>query len=137
LECADGPPPLFEELAREFWPGPLTLVVKARRGFPAVLLGPGGSVAMRVPGPAWLRASLDRFGRPVTATSANISGEGEISRGDEAVRRFRGKVGAIVNGGDTPGGSPSTIVDLLAVPPRIVRAGAVPARTLETFLLRR
>jgi len=132
--CADAPAAPFEELAREFWPGPLTLIVKARPGFPAAVLGPGGSIALRVPGRAWLRSLLARFGRPLTATSANISGQGEISRGDEAVRQFRGKVGLIVDGGKTPGGLPSTIVDLSASPPLVVRAGAVPADALAPFL---
>jgi L-threonylcarbamoyladenylate synthase len=132
--CADSPPAVFDVLARGFWPGPLTLVVKARPGFPPAMLGPGGSIAMRVPGSAWLRAFLGHFGRPVTATSANISGEAEISRGPDAVRQFTGKADVIVDGGDTPGGLPSTIVDLAAVPPRIVRAGAVPAAALTPFL---
>jgi L-threonylcarbamoyladenylate synthase len=130
---ADEPPVLFDRLAREFWPGPLTLIVKARPGLPAAMLGPGGSIAMRVPGSAWLRDLLAHFGRPVTATSANISGETEISSGAEAVRRFTGKADLIVDGGETPGGLPSTIVDLVAVPPRVVRAGAVPAAALSPF----
>ena len=132
--CTDAPSALFESLPRKFWPGPLTLIVKARPGFPPAMLGPGGSIAVRVPGLAWLRDLLAHFGRPVTATSANISGEAEISSGLEAVRRFAGKVDLIVDGGDTPGGLPSTIVDVVAVPPRIARAGAVPAAALSPFL---
>jgi tRNA threonylcarbamoyl adenosine modification protein (Sua5/YciO/YrdC/YwlC family) len=128
------PPPLFAVLARRFWPGPLTLVVKARTGLPPAMLGPGGTIAMRVPGSAWLRSLLARFGKPVTATSANVSGEREISDGAEAVRAFVGKADVIVDGGTTPGGPASTIVDLNAVPPRIVRAGAVPAEALSPFL---
>jgi L-threonylcarbamoyladenylate synthase len=132
--CADAPPPLFDSLAREFWPGPLTLIVKASPGFPPAMLGPGGSIAVRVPGLAWLQALLAHLGRPVTATSANISGETEISEGRDAVRRFTGKADLIVDGGDTRGGLPSTIVDLVASPPRIVRAGAVPPAALSPFL---
>jgi len=133
--CAERLPGAFERLACEFWPGPLTLIVKARAGFPPALLGPGGTIAVRVPGSLWLRDLLARFGRPVTATSANISGEAEISRGVDAVRLFEGKVDLIVDGGDTPGGLPSTIVDLTRVPPLVVRAGAVPARSLAPFLV--
>jgi tRNA threonylcarbamoyl adenosine modification protein (Sua5/YciO/YrdC/YwlC family) len=128
------PPVLFTILARELWPGPLTLVVKARTGFPPAMLGPGGSIAMRVPGSAWLRAFIAHFGRPVTATSANISGEKEIADGDDAVRMFTGKADLIVDGGTTPGGLASTIVDLTSAPPRIVRAGAVPSEALQSFL---
>lgn len=132
--CAEFLPAVFGRLAGEFWPGPLTLIVKARAGFPPALLGPGGSIAMRVPGSAWLRELLANFGRPVTATSANISGDAEISRGADAIRLFEGKVDLIVDGGDTPGGLPSTIVDLTRVPPRVIRAGAVPALFLAPFL---
>ena len=134
MACTVEPPALLETLAQAFWPGPLTLIVRASPVFPPAMLGAGGSIALRVPGLAWLRALLAHIGRPVTATSANISGEAEISDGREAVRQFAGKVDLIVNGGDTPGGLPSSIVDLLAVPPRIVRAGAVPASALAPFL---
>ena len=74
----------------------------------------------------------------MTATSANISGEAEISDGREAVRQFAGKVDLIVNGGDTPGGLPSSIVDLLAVhlekigDPRFQGRRPTAARGLET-----
>ncbi len=127
-------PDPFERLAGGFWPGPLTLVVKARPGFPGAVLGPGGSIAMRVPGSAWLRALLAHLGRPLTATSANLSGQAEISGGAEAIRQFEGRVDLIVDGGDAPGGQASTIVDLTSIPPRVIRAGAVPSSSLAPFL---
>lgn len=126
-------PPLFLDLARAFWPGPLTLVVRARPLFPPAMLGPGGSLAMRVPGAEWLREFLRRLGAPVTATSANLSGGLEISRPEEAVELFRGNVDIIVDGGPTPGGLPSTIVDLTSDKPVLVRPGAVPEAALRRF----
>jgi len=134
LACADSPPALFADLAAAFWPGPLTLIVRAGPGFPARMLGPGGSCAMRVPGLPWLRGFLGLFGGPVTATSANLSGTGEISSAAEVVRLFEGRADMIVNGGDTAGGRPSTIVDCLADPPCVVRQGAVPADALRPYL---
>ncbi len=132
--CASGLPPAFGPLARDFWPGPLTLILEARPGFPPAMLGPGGSIAVRVPGSAWLRGLLAALARPLTATSANLSGEAEISSASEAIRLFEGGVEMIVDGGDTPGGLPSTIVDLTSAPPRLVRAGAVPLRELKKLL---
>ncbi len=132
-ESAASIPPLFRVLAREFWPGPLTLVLKAKPVFPEDMLGPGGTLAMRVPGLPWLRELLHSLGEPITATSANISGEGEISDPERVVREFRGKADLIVDGGPTPGGLPSTIVDLTSAEPRILRAGAVPAGALRKY----
>jgi len=133
-ESAASIPPLFRVLAREFWPGPLTLVLKVRPVFPADILGPGGTLAMRVPGVPWLRELIHSLGEPITATSANISGAAEISDPAKVVQEFRGKAGLIVDGGPTPGGLPSTIVDLTSDRPRILRAGAVPAAALRKYL---
>ena len=128
--AAAGPPPIFRRFAAEFWPGPLTIVLKAKPVLPSEMLGPGGTVALRVPGSAWLRAFLGDLGVPLTATSANLSGAGEISDPAEIIRRFEGKVEAIVDGGTTPGGLPSTVLDLTSNPPKILREGAVPSRKL-------
>ncbi len=119
-------PPLLEILARTFWPGPLTLVLNAAPVFPAELLGPGGTIALRVPAVAWLRDLLRLTGFPITATSANLSGEGEVDDGGEVRRLFDGRIDLIVDGGRTPGGEPSTIVDLTAGAPRLLRPGAIP-----------
>ena len=113
-------------LARAFWPGPLTVVLAAGPGFPAAMLGPGGSLALRVPAQPWLCALLKQTGFPVTATSANLSGDGEMDDPDAVRRVFEGRAELVVDGGRTPGGSPSTIVDLTAGAPRLVRPGAVP-----------
>jgi L-threonylcarbamoyladenylate synthase len=124
----------FQELAAAFWPGPLTLVLEAQSVFPREILGPGGTIALRVPGLAWLRRFLADLRIPLTATSANVSGGGDIADPDEIVRTFRGRVEAIVNGGKTPGGRASTIVDLTVRPFRILREGAVARSELSAFL---
>jgi L-threonylcarbamoyladenylate synthase len=128
-------PAVFRPLAAEFWPGPLTLVVKAKPIFPAEMLGPGGTVAVRVPGSSWLRGLLAEVGVPLTATSANLSGEAEVADPAEVVRLFEGRVAVIVDGGRTPGGRPSTVVDLTGSPPRILREGAVPSARIMPFLV--
>jgi L-threonylcarbamoyladenylate synthase len=131
---AASPPAVFHRLASEFWPGPLTLVLKAAPSFPEEFLGPGGTIALRIPPIPWLRALVGELGLPITATSANLSGRGEISDPAEVIAQFNGKVDVIVDGGQTPGGRPSTIVDISGERPRIIREGAIPAATLEPFL---
>lgn len=133
-EFTRGRPDALAPLARAFWPGPLTVVLAAGPGFPAAMLGPGGSVALRVPALPWLCALLKKTGFPVTATSANLSGDGELDD-PEAVRRvFDGRADLIIDGGRTPGGAPSTIVDLTAGAPRLVRPGAVSWESVTAVL---
>ena len=127
-------PPLFHRLAGEFWPGPLTLVLKASPSFPAWLAGPGHTIAIRVPLAPWLRLLVQAVGLPVTATSANISGEGEISNPAEILAVFKDKVDIIVDGGATPGGLASTIVDIAGPTPRILREGAITRSQLEKYI---
>ena len=127
-------PPVLVRLAGEFWPGPLTVVLKAAPGFPAALLGPDGTIGLRIPPAPWLRRLLFELSAPVTATSANLSGEKELADPAEVRRLFAGRVELIVDGGRTPGGRPSTVVDLTREPAVILRAGAVPAEALAAFL---
>ena len=134
-EISASVPSIARQLAEKFWPGPLTLVLKAHSGFPPAMLGPGRSVAVRVPGPAWLRALVRHLGVPLTATSANLSGRGEISDPEKIIRLFRGKVELVVDGGPTPGGLPSTIVDLTGNEPRLLRAGAIPEAALRRYFV--
>jgi L-threonylcarbamoyladenylate synthase len=124
-QAAADPPAALFRLAAAFWPGPLTLVLKARPVFPPALLGPGGTIAMRAPALPWLRSFLAVAGFPLTATSANLAGEAEIDDPAEARRLFEGRVELFIDGGWTPGGAVSTIVDLTGETPRLVRPGAV------------
>jgi len=134
-EVAAGPlPPLLLRLAGEFWPGPLTVVLKAAAGLPAALLGPGGTIGLRIPPPAWLRKLVCELSAPLTATSANLAGEKELADPSDVRRVFEGRVGLIIDGGPTPGGRPSTIVDLTRQPAVVLRAGAIPAARLAEFL---
>jgi L-threonylcarbamoyladenylate synthase len=126
-------PPSFEEMAKSFWPGPLTLVLKASSRLPSILLGEDGSIGIRLPDFFWLRELIRRAGFPLTATSANISGEKEISQPDKVIEIFEGKVDLIVDGGMTPGQLPSTVVDLTSEKPKIIREGALPSSRLSPY----
>lgn len=128
---AADPPDVFRILADHFWPGPLTLIVRAKPLFPAGMLGPGGSIAVRVPALTWLRMLLAEIGFPLTATSANLSGSGEVDDPHVVRRAFEGLVELVIDGGRTPGGAPSTIVDLTGPAPRVLREGAVSSERLR------
>jgi len=127
-------PSSFAALAAEFWPGPLTLVLPAAAGLPAHVLGPGGTIAVRIPPLAWLRDLVRELGEPLTATSANLSGEKELA--DPAVVKglFEGKVDLIIDAGPAPGGRPSTVVELSGAAPKVLREGAIPRERIEALL---
>jgi len=127
-------PPAFKVLAGEFWPGPLTLVLPAAAGLPERLLGPGRTIAVRIPPPAWLRALVHELAEPLTATSANVSGERELAEPAEVRALFEGEVDLLIDGGPTPGGRPSTIVDLTGPRPAVLREGTIPAARIEALL---
>jgi L-threonylcarbamoyladenylate synthase len=127
-------PSLFWVLTEQFWPGPLTLVLKASSDLPEEILGPGESVGIRLPDLSWLRGLIAKADFPLTATSANISGEKEIEDPLEIKDIFSGVVDLIVDGGKTGGILPSTVVDLSSSSPTILREGAVPRSDLEKYL---
>ena len=118
-------PPLAERLAARFWPGPLTLVLAAAPGLPPEVAG-DGTVGVRVPGSALARELSRLAGGPLTSTSANPSGGPPPTRPGDLDRWLVSRVDAILDGGETPGGLPSTVVAVEPGGPRLLRAGAVP-----------
>lgn len=119
-------------LARQFWPGPLALLLDAPAAVaPAVHAGTG-AVAIRVPDHPVARALTEAFGRPLTATSANRSGQPPAR--EAAALMDLDPALFVVDAGATAGGAPSTIVDARVAPPRLVREGAVPWNRVLTFL---
>jgi L-threonylcarbamoyladenylate synthase len=103
------------------WPAPLTVVLPLRR--PIAASRGARTLAIRVPAGEAVRRLLDRVG-PLTGTSANRSGQPPISDPDELARELGDDLELLVDGGATPGGAPSTIVDATLEPPRVLRAGA-------------
>ncbi len=110
-------------LARAHWPGPLTLVVRARAHLPARLVM-DGKIGVRVPGPSPALDLVRAFGGPLTATSANLSGQ-PAARTELEVRAYFPEGLAEQVPGDAPGGAPSTVVDATGKVPRLIRSGAV------------
>jgi L-threonylcarbamoyladenylate synthase len=120
-------------LADRFWPGPLSLILPAPVGFDAAVHAGQETIAVRVPDHRVARLLAGAFGHPITATSANLSGDPPAAASGQIDAVIR--AGALViDAGPAPGGRPSTIVDARSVPPRLVRAGAVPwNRVLESL----
>jgi L-threonylcarbamoyladenylate synthase len=128
------PPRIFDVLADKFWPGPLTIVLRASKKIPDIILGASQTIGVRLPDHPWLRALVKHTGFPITATSANLSDKDEVSNPQVVIRDFSGKVDLIVDGGKTPGFKPSTVVDISSGRPEILREGAIPASELRGFL---
>ncbi len=104
------------------WPGPLTVVLRARRRLPAA--AGVDTLAVRVPGHPLLRAVLYVVG-PLTGTSANRHGRAPATMAEVALAALVGEPDLLLDGGTTPGGTPSSLVDLSSGDPRILRPGPV------------
>ena len=128
-------PPIGRHLGESFWPGGLTLVVEqaAGRSLPSSLTGGRTTIGVRVPDHPAPRALAHALG-PLPTTSANVSGEPELATAAAIEERLGGRIDLILDGGPSPGGRPSTVVDVSADPPRILREGAIPAADVESRL---
>jgi len=127
-------PPLGARLAEQFWPGPLTLIVGAPASLVRDVTGDTGTVGVRVPADEVARAIAAACGRPITATSANVSGQPATGSPDEVERTLGDRIDLLIDTGPTRGGAPSTIVDVTSPEPRLVRAGAIPWDEIHTWL---
>jgi L-threonylcarbamoyladenylate synthase len=118
-------PDLARRLARAFWPGPLTIVMPARDGIPAALVGPGGGIGVRVSSHPVARALARGLGHPITATSANLSGAAPARTTAEARAMLDDQLKVFVEDGTLPGGLPSTVVQCDRNGWQLIRAGAI------------
>ncbi len=122
--------PVALRLAREFWPGPLTLLLGARAGL-SELISRDGKVAVRVPGPSFALELAKNFYLPVTATSANPSGLAPAASARGVQDYFGDGVDLVADGGTAPGGPPSTIVDTAGGKMQVLREGAITLKEIE------
>jgi L-threonylcarbamoyladenylate synthase len=112
------------ELANAHWPGPLTIAVPARPDLPEALVADGFIAARVSPHPV-AHALVTLVGRPITATSANPSGLPPVCTAQEVAAYFKGKAFHLLDGGNSPGGAPSTLVRVRGESVEILRQGAV------------
>ena len=134
-ELAKKLPEEFYALARKFWPGPLTVIVKAGSRLPLKVTANTGNVALRVPNAKIPLAVVTAAAIPITATSANLSGAAECTTAEQVHDQLHGRISIIVDGGISPRDIPSTIIDLSDEETRwkIIREGAIPKDEISKF----
>ena len=128
--------PLAVELAEAFWPGPLTMVLPRRVTCPVALLAGAGldTLAVRVPAHPVALALLREVGRPIAAPSANRSGGVSPTSADHVLDGLEGRIAAVVDGGPCPVGVESTVLDLSAANPFLLRPGGLTAEAIEALI---
>ena len=132
--CKDIPP-LAYVLARKFWPGPLTMILKCRTDVvPSVITAGLDTVAMRCPNHPVTLAIIREAGIPVAAPSANTSGRPSCTTAQDVLEDMDGKIEGVVDGGPCSVGVESTILDLTCEPPRLLRPGGLPLEDLERLI---
>jgi L-threonylcarbamoyladenylate synthase len=114
---------LAERLAQRFWPGPLTLVVSGHPDLPPNL-SPLPTIGVRMPDHPLTLELLNHTG-PMAVTSANLSGASNATTAQQVFDQLNGRIPLILDGGQTPGGQPSTVVDCTGDRPVILRQGPI------------
>ena len=127
-------PPAAQRLADRFWPGPLTLVLPAKARLPAPLLNRDGGVGVRVSSHPLARRLSRELGRPITATSANLSGRPPARSIAEALTYFSEKLTVYLDGGALQGRKGSTVIEVREGKLRTVREGEIGAAEIEACL---
>lgn len=118
-----SPSEMSIKLARRFWPGPLTLIVNRHPNLPDVL-APNPTIGVRVPDHEFALKLLTLAG-PLAVTSANISGRENTTTAAEVLEQLDGRIHLVIDGGKTPGGVPSTVVDCTSGEPVVLRPGPI------------
>jgi L-threonylcarbamoyladenylate synthase len=126
----------FDRLTERFWPGPLTVIVRAGTRLPLRVTANTGNVALRVPDAPIPRAVVRCLGLPVTATSANVLGAPECTHALGVRDQLGDRIPLIVDGGPTARTLPTTIVDLSAGTGmwHVLREGAIPTHEIALAL---
>jgi tRNA threonylcarbamoyl adenosine modification protein (Sua5/YciO/YrdC/YwlC family) len=130
--------PMLDKLADKFWPGPLTIIVRAGTKLPLRVTAHTGNVAIRIPDAAIPRAVVEKFGLPITATAANLQGASECTHAAGVRDQIGDRIPLIIDGGPTGRSLPTTIVDLSLGHGRweVLREGAIPTHEIVMVLQR-
>lgn len=130
-EWLEDIPPAAKSLMDRFWPGPLTLLLPAKDGLSEFLTANTGKIAVRIPGESFALTLSKKAGFPITATSANPSGMPPATNAEMVLSYFDERIDLLVDGGQTLGGLPSTIVDVSEGMIKIVREGIIGRDEIE------
>jgi L-threonylcarbamoyladenylate synthase len=126
-------PSLAKRLMKAFWPGGLTLILETAADVSPLLTAGTGKIGMRLSSHPVATTLANAVGGAVTGTSANRSGEPPCRNPRAILETLGAEVDLILDGGETPGETGSTVMDVTVSPPRIVREGLIPFRQLEAF----
>ena len=126
--------PAHSALIHKFWPGPLTLLFKPGSVISENVSAGSNRIGIRQPGNTMTRNLISALGQPITAPSANLSGESPPITAKQVQQSFGNQVDLIIDGGTCQGGKPSTVVDAVETPVRLVRHGAIAFSEIEMAL---
>ena len=121
-------------LAERFWPGPLTMILPARENVPSVVTAGTGTVGIRWGDASFAQRLIGAFDRPITATSANRAGMPSTITASEVRKQLGDSIEMIIDGGTLPSRGGSTLLDLTAVPARLLREGPIAEAELGDVL---
>ncbi len=141
VSCMEEIKPLVKEipesaklLAKKFWPGPLTIIMKKTDLVPSVTSGNLDTVAIRMPSHKVMREIIKKSGCPIAAPSANLSGSPSPTNAKYVFDDMNGKIPLIIDGGESNVGLESTVITLAGDKPRLLRPGGVTAEELREVL---
>jgi L-threonylcarbamoyladenylate synthase len=126
--------PLADKLMRHFWPGPLTLVLPGRNDIPRPLMNSTGGIGVRISSQSIATAIVNMLGRPVTATSANPSGQPGAQSLAQAQKYFTGRIDVFVDGGTLTSATGSTVAAVTEREIKIIRAGEISIAQLQSVV---
>jgi L-threonylcarbamoyladenylate synthase len=127
-------PPIARMLMEQFWPGPLTLVLPAASGTPKLLLNRTGGVGVRISSQHIATQLARELGRPLTATSANPSGQQAASTIEQAQNYFAGDIGIFLDGGQLPSKTGSSVIEVIDGGLKIIREGEISLEQLAAAI---
>lgn len=132
--CVATWPTAAAQLAKAFWPGPLTLVLPKAVEIPDLVTAGGPTVGVRWPSHPFIQAVIRACAFPLAAPSANLSNQVSPTNADHVRKQLGGQLSLIVDGGQSQVGIESTVIDLTATPPRVLRPGMIHEESLIAVL---
>ncbi|TAL05842.1 MAG: threonylcarbamoyl-AMP synthase [Verrucomicrobia bacterium] len=123
--CVAQWPEVATDLAKSFWPGPLTLVLPRAKEIPDIVTAGGETVGVRWPSHPFIQAVIRECGFPLAAPSANLSNQISPTNAEHVRKTLAGKIPLIVDGGQSQVGIESTVIDLTSEPPTVLRPGMI------------
>jgi L-threonylcarbamoyladenylate synthase len=127
-------PAAAEKLASQFWPGPLTLILKRSSLVPDITVVGLDTIAIRMPKNEVALALIKESGTPIAAPSANLAGKPSPTRAEHVIDDLAGRIDAVLDAGPTKIGVESTVVDMTVSPPLVLRPGGTPFEKLKSII---